>query len=49
MPHHHVSRFQVMAARTPERMMGRVMYCSRTVLDTVLAMPNSPIINLEMM
>ena len=48
-PHHHVSRFQVIAARIPERIIGRVMYCSNTVLDTVLAIPNSPIIYLETM
>jgi len=48
-PHHHVNRFQVIAAHIPEKIMGSVMYCSRTVLETVLAIPNSPIIYFETM
>ena len=43
-PHHQVSKFQVIAARTPEKIIGKVIYCSNTVLETVFAMPNSPII-----
>lgn len=37
MPFHHVTRFQVMAAITPANIIGKVIYCSTTVLDTVLA------------
>lgn len=36
-PFHHVIRFQVMAAMTPANIIGKVIYCSTTVLDTVLA------------
>ena len=31
----------------PEKITGSVMYCSNTVLETVLAIPNSPIMYLE--
>ena len=34
-PFHHVTRFQVMAAITPANIIGKVIYCSTTVLDTV--------------
>ena len=37
----------MIAARIPDKMIGSVMYCSRTVLETVLAIPNSPIIYLD--
>jgi hypothetical protein len=47
-PFHQVTRFQVIAAITPANIMGRVIYCSTTVLDTVLAIPNPPIIYLAM-
>lgn len=43
-PSHHVRMFQDIAAISPERIIGRVMYCSSTTLETVLAIPNSPII-----
>ena len=43
-PKRQVSRFQAIAARTPERMMGRVMNSSITTFETVLAIPNSPMI-----
>jgi hypothetical protein len=46
-PHHQVSKFQVMAAIIPESIIGKVIYCSITVLETVFAIPNSPIIYLE--
>src|SRR5574344_19469 len=46
-PFHQVSRFQMPAPTTPARIIGSVMYCSYTVLDTVLAMPKSPLIYLE--
>ena len=39
MPFHQVNRFQTMAAITPAKMMGNVIYDSTTVFDTVLAMP----------
>src|SRR5574344_1446929 len=42
-PSHHVAKFHMMAATIPEKITGRVMYASKTVLETVLAMPNSPI------
>lgn len=45
-PFHHVNRFQTIAAITPERIIGKEIYCSTTVLDTVLAIPNPPIIHL---
>ena len=47
-PFHHVTRFQVMAAITPANIIGKVIYCSTTVLDTVLAIPNQPIMYLAM-
>ena len=43
---HQVIRFQVIAAITPANIIGKVIYCSTTVLDTVLAIPNPPIIYL---
>ena len=48
MPFHHVNKFHAMAASTPARMMGRVMYSSITVFETVLAMPKPPITYLAM-
>ena len=42
-PSHQVAKFQIMAATIPEKMTGSVMYCSITALETVLAIPNSPI------
>ena len=42
-PFHHVNKFQAMAANTPAKIMGKVMYSSITVFDTVLAMPKPPI------
>jgi len=45
-PNHHVARFHIIAAIIPEKITGSVMYCSKTTLATVLAIPNSPIINL---
>ena len=38
----HVAKFQMMAATIPEKIIGNVMYCSTTVFETVLAIPNSP-------
>ena len=46
MPFHQVNRFQTMAAITPAKMMGNVIYDSTTVFDTVLAMPKPPMIHL---
>ena len=37
-----------MAAMTPDNMMGKVMKSSTTVLDTVLAIPNPPMMYLAM-
>ena len=48
MPFHQVKRFQMMAAMTPDRMIGRVINSSTTVLDTVLAIPNPPMMYLAM-
>ena len=48
MPFHQVKRFQIIAAITPARMMGKVMYSSTTVLETVLAIPKPPIMYLAM-
>src|SRR5574344_1093681 len=46
MPNHQVAKFQIMAAMIPEKMTGSVIKVSTTDLDTVLAIPNSPIIYL---
>ena len=43
MPLHQVNRFHAMAAITPDKIIGSVIYCSSTVLDTVLAIPKPPI------
>jgi len=48
MPFHQVNRFHAIAAITPDRIIGNVIYCSTTVFDTVLAIPNPPIIYLAM-
>ena len=45
-PSYHVARFQIMAATIPEKMIGRVINSSKTTLDTVLAIPNSPMMYL---
>ena len=47
-PFHQVNRFHAIAAITPDRIIGNVIYCSTTVFDTVLAIPNPPIIYLAM-
>jgi hypothetical protein len=39
-PNHQVARFHIIAATMPEKITGNVMYCSRTVFETVFAMPN---------
>jgi hypothetical protein len=44
--HHQVSKFQVMAASTPAKIIGRVTKSALTVLATVFAIPNPPIIYL---
>ena len=41
-PFHQVNRLQTMAAITPARITGNVMYGSTTVFDTVLAIPKPP-------
>ena len=41
MPDHQVAKFQIMAATTPAKITGNVIYCSNTVLDTVFAIPKS--------
>ena len=43
-PFHQVKRFHIIAAMTPASIIGNVIYCSITVLDTVLAIPKPPII-----
>ena len=48
MPCHHVNKFQIMAPIIPANIIGNVIYCSYTVFETVLAIPNSPIIYFEM-
>ena len=45
-PFHHVIKFQVIAAITPANIIGKVIYCSTTVFDTVFAIPKPPIIYL---
>src|SRR5690554_4314521 len=47
-PSHQVNRFHVMAATSPEKMMGRVMNSAITVFETVSAIPNPPIRYLAM-
>jgi len=46
MPSHQVARFQMMAATMPEKITGKVIKVSTTDLDTVLAIPNSPMMYL---
>ncbi|MPM83272.1 hypothetical protein SDC9_130335 [bioreactor metagenome] len=46
MPSHQVARFHKIAAVIPEKITGRVINSSITDLETVLAIPNSPIMNL---
>ena len=45
---HQVARFQTMAAIKPEKTIGRVTKLDSTVFETVSAIPNSPIIYLDM-
>ena len=45
-PFHQVIKFHAMAAITPDKIIGRVINSSTTVLDTVLAIPNPPIMYL---
>ena len=45
-PFHQVIKFHAIAAITPDKIIGRVINSSTTVLDTVLAIPNPPIIHL---
>ena len=47
-PFHHVNKFHIIAAITPDRMIGKVIYSSMTVFDTVLAIPKPPITYLAM-
>lgn len=42
-PKRQVSKFQIIEAITPDKIIGKLIYCSITVLETVLAIPNSPI------
>jgi len=42
-PNHHVARFHEMAAIIPEKITGSVIKSSITALETVFAIPNSPI------
>ena len=39
-PSHQVAKFHIMAATIPEKITGKVIYCSITALETVLAIPN---------
>ena len=48
MPFHQVYKFQMIEATTPDKIIGKVIYSSITVFDTVLAIPNPPIIYLAM-
>jgi hypothetical protein len=47
-PNHQVARFHTMAAINPEKITGNVTNSGRTVLETVLAIPNSPMTYLAM-
>ena len=44
-PSHHVSKFHMIAAVIPEKITGRLIYVSITDFETVLAIPNSPMMN----
>ena len=38
-PNHQVAKFHMIAATIPENMTGKVIYCSITAFETVLAIP----------
>ena len=38
-PSHQVAKFQTIAAHIPEKIIGKVIYCSITAFETVLAIP----------
>jgi len=47
-PSHQVSKFHVIAATNPEKIMGRVMNSAITVFETVSAIPKPPMRYLAM-